>query len=92
MPSEEIEGLEMTVNEAMYNMGNALDQILNGITRQRKYGFVLMVFPITDLELEPMYISNCKNRDDIIVLLDRQIARLRDEQLKEELNNEEKTK
>jgi hypothetical protein len=61
----------------MKAFAEALDITLNGEPgpgRQRKTGFVILVFPLEDHDGRCNYISNAK-RDDVLILLKEQVAR-----------------
>ena len=60
----------------MNSLAHGLDEILNGKTRPKSIGFVLMVFPFDEVQGEGRcnYISNAQ-RDDIVVMLKEQIKR-----------------
>ena len=66
---------------AMNMVAGAIDKIFNGNTKgkDRKTGFVLMVFPFTEVGENGggrcNYISNGADRKDIIVLMKEMIAR-----------------
>jgi hypothetical protein len=65
------------MEEALNSIAYALDQILNGKdvreTKQRKNGFVLLIFPYNDDTGRCNYVSNGANRDDIIKMFKAQI-------------------
>ena len=62
-------------NELMRAMAASLDEALNGETRPKKNGFVLLVFPFDGPEGQRTnYISNGK-REDILVALKEIVAR-----------------
>jgi hypothetical protein len=62
--------------EHMKAVADGIDKIFNGDTRgkDRKTGFVLLVFPFHDHEGRCNYISNA-DRDDVVILLKEQLAR-----------------
>jgi hypothetical protein len=61
----------------MNKIAEVLDKILNGSAKRkdRKVGFVLLVFPFEGREGRCNYISNGADRKDIVVLFKEQIAR-----------------
>jgi hypothetical protein len=61
----------------MNAIARALDETFNGDARgkDRKTGFVLLVFPFNDHGGRANYISNGADRKDIIALMKEQIAR-----------------
>ncbi len=62
-------------NEIMRAMAASLDAVLNGNTRPKKHGFVLLVFPFDGPEGQRTnYVSNGK-REDIVVALKEIVAR-----------------
>ncbi len=68
--------IESAHREQMQAIAEVLDDTFNGNLRgkDRKVGFVLLVFPFTGHEGRANYISNAE-RKDIVVLLKEQIAR-----------------
>jgi hypothetical protein len=70
--------IEDEYREAMRSIAVVLDSAFNGDDRNkiREVGFVVMVFPLNQVEGEHRcnYISNAK-RDDVIVLLKEQLRR-----------------
>jgi hypothetical protein len=63
--------------DAMNSVAHAVDTIFNGTARgkDKKTGFVLMVFPFGDHGGRCNYISNGADRKDIVVLMKEMIAR-----------------
>jgi hypothetical protein len=63
--------------EKMNSIAYALDEVFNGDARgkDRKVGFVLLVFPFNSSDGYCNYISNGADRKDIVVMLKKQIAR-----------------
>lgn len=62
-------------NEIMQQIARMTDAVLNGSTRPRQNGFVVLVFPVDAPEgARTNYVSNC-NRSDIIVALKEVVAR-----------------
>ncbi len=63
--------------ESMKRVVRAIDQTFNGDVRgkDRKVGFVLMVFPFGSHEGRCNYMSNGAAREDIVTLMKEQIAR-----------------
>jgi len=62
-------------NELMRAMAASLDEVLNGSSKPKKNGFVLLVFPFEGPEGQRTnYVSNGK-REDIIVALKEIVAR-----------------
>lgn len=61
----------------MNAIASGLDQILNGETRgrDRKVGFVLLVFPFGSDDGRCNYISNGAERRDVVTLMKEQIKR-----------------
>lgn len=57
-------------------LADAIDDVLNGELRgkDRKVGFLLMVFPFTGHDGRANYISNAE-RVDVVVMLKEQLAR-----------------
>jgi hypothetical protein len=71
------EPIEEKYREEMNAIARALDQAFNGDARgrDRKTGFVLLVFPFNDHDGRTNYISNGADRKDIVVLMKEMIAR-----------------
>jgi hypothetical protein len=63
--------------EMMNAMAGALDEMFNGKAKgkDRKTGFVLLVFPFADHEGRANFISNGADRKDIVTLFREMIAR-----------------
>jgi hypothetical protein len=63
--------------EMMNAMAGALDEMFNGKAKgkDRKTGFVLLVFPFADHEGRANFISNGADRKDIVTLFKEMIAR-----------------
>ena len=63
--------------EQMQAVAQGLDQIFNGKAKgkDRKTGFVLLVFPFGDHGGRANYISNGADRRDVVNLMKEQIAR-----------------
>lgn len=68
--------IEEKHRETMIALATGLDEVLNGDAKgkDRKVGFVLLVFPFGH-DGRANYISNGANRKDIIALMKHQIAR-----------------
>jgi hypothetical protein len=68
--------IEEEHRELMNGLANALDEVFNGKMKgkDRKIGFVLMVFPLEDHDGRCSYISNA-NRKDILTLFREQVKR-----------------
>jgi len=73
--------IEPRLHSTMNALAKTVDEFLNGDPDRdfkiddRKNGFVLLVFPFEGNEGRCNYISNA-NRDDIVVMLKEQLARL----------------
>jgi len=69
--------IEPHLREQMNAIARALDEALNGEARgkDRKIGFVLLVFPFEGHEGRCNYISNGGDRRDIVTLMTEQIKR-----------------
>ncbi len=69
--------IQQETRDLMVAIASGLDEFLNPDQRgpERKWGFMLLVFPFRDHEGRANYISNGANREDIVVLLKEQIAR-----------------
>ncbi|MCH7911305.1 MAG: hypothetical protein IIB38_17025 [Candidatus Hydrogenedentes bacterium] len=63
--------------EKMNNVAKVLNLFFNGTAKlkDRKTGFVLLVFPFGEVEGRCNYISNGADRRDIVVMMKEQIAR-----------------
>lgn len=63
--------------EQMNHVARGLDEVFNGKKRgkDRKVGFVLLVFPFEGHEGRANYISNGADRRDIVTLMKEQIKR-----------------
>lgn len=63
--------------QLMNDLAKALDRAFNGNLkgRDRKTGFVLLVFPFNNHDGRCNYISNGADRKDIVTLMKEQIAR-----------------
>lgn len=68
--------IEPKHHETMNALAGALDEMFNGDARgkDRKTGFILMVFPFENNEGRANYISNA-NRSDVVTMLKEQLAR-----------------
>lgn len=78
MPSLGDAPVEKEYQEKMTAICKALDEIFNGKVnnlKDRKTGFVLLVFPFEDHEGRCNYMSNGADRRDIVTLFKEQIAR-----------------
>lgn len=69
--------IEADYLELMNEVSRRLDMLFNGALagKDRKTGFVLLVFPFGEKEGRCNYISNGADRRDIIVLFKEQIKR-----------------
>jgi hypothetical protein len=69
--------IEPRYRDVMNRCAGALDEAFNGTARgkERKVGFVLLVFPFDADDGRANYISNGASREDIIVMMREQIAR-----------------
>jgi hypothetical protein len=69
--------IEAEYAQMMEAMARALDEMFNGPTKDknRKTGFVLLVFPFDGHEGRCNYISNGADRTDIVTLFKEQIKR-----------------
>ena len=63
--------------EKMNAVAHVLDELFNGEAKgkDRKTGFVLMVFPFGDHSGRCNYISNGADRNDVVTLMKEMIAR-----------------
>ena len=63
--------------EKMNAVASILDDLFNGDAKgkDRKTGFILMVFPFNEHEGRCNYISNGADRRDVVTLMKEQIAR-----------------
>ncbi len=69
--------LDKATRNMMQGTASALDDIFNGVDcphEDKKYGFLVMVFPFSDENRRGNYISNC-NRKDMITTMREFIAR-----------------
>ena len=68
--------IEQAYRERMNDIGRILDETFNGDAKgkERKVGFVLLVFPFDSHEGRANYISNADRRD-IVTLFKEQIKR-----------------
>jgi hypothetical protein len=69
--------VEPQFRETMNAVARGLDEVFNGEAKgkERKVGFILLVFPFGESEGRCNYISNGANRDDVVVMLKEQIKR-----------------
>jgi len=69
--------IEETYRDTMNAVAGALDEAFNGVAKgkERKVGFILMVFPFGADDGRVNYISNGASRADIVTMLKEQIAR-----------------
>ena len=69
--------IDPKLHEMMNAIARGLDQVLNGEARgkDRKNGFVLLVFPFEGHEGRCNYISNGADRKDIVTMFKEQIRR-----------------
>lgn len=69
--------IEDAYRKQMRTVAQALEEVFNGPARgkDRKTGFVLLVFPFGDHEGRCNYISNGANREDIVTMMKEQIKR-----------------
>jgi hypothetical protein len=69
--------IDLAVREQMNLIAHSLNKIFNGEAkgRDRKTGFVLLVFPFADTTGRCNYISNGADRRDICTMFREQIAR-----------------
>lgn len=68
--------IEEGLRELMNGLAKGIDEILNAQNKPKRNGFVLMVFPFDNFDGRCNYISNA-NRDDIVILLQEQLARFK---------------
>lgn len=63
----------------MVGIASALDDMFNGeaVGKDRKVGFVLLVFPYGEDEGRCNYVSNGARREDMVKLLEEQAQRFR---------------
>lgn len=63
--------------ERMNKLARAIDKIFNGDAegKDRKTGFILLVFPFGESEGRCNYISNGADRRDVVIMLKEQIKR-----------------
>lgn len=71
------EPIQPEYRELMNKLARAIDKMFNGEThgKDRKVGFVLLVFPYGDNIGRANYLSNGANRKDIVALFKEQIKR-----------------
>jgi hypothetical protein len=69
--------IEDRFRQQMNAIASVLDETLNGADRgkDRKVGFVLLVFPFGSTDGRCNYISNGADRKDIVVMMKEQIKR-----------------
>jgi hypothetical protein len=69
--------IEESYREKMRAIAQTLDEFFNGEARgkERKTGFVLLVFPFGAQDGRCNYISNGADRRDIVTMMKEQIAR-----------------
>lgn len=69
--------IEESYREKMRAIAQTLDEFFNGDTKgkDRKTGFVLLVFPFGGQDGRCNYISNGADRRDIVTMMKEQIAR-----------------
>ena len=69
--------IEPSVHDDMNTLARILDANFNGDAtgKDRKIGFVLLVFPFGPVDGRCNYISNGASREDVVVLMKEQIAR-----------------
>jgi hypothetical protein len=69
--------IEEAYRAKMNKVARALDDTFNGTTRgkDRKVGFILLVFPFGEQGGRCNYISNGADRNDVVTLLKEQIKR-----------------
>jgi hypothetical protein len=67
--------IEPTYLEPMNRVAAALDEAFNGDAKDKKVGFVLLVFEYGEQEGRCNYISNGAGRKDIVTLMKEQIKR-----------------
>ena len=69
--------IEAEHRRMMNSIAGVLDEAFNGEAKgkDRKTGFVLLVFPFNDHEGRCNYISNGADRKDIVVMMKEQIKR-----------------
>lgn len=69
--------IEQQLRELMNSLSRGIDAVLNGEAKgkDRKNGFVLLVFPFEGRDGRANYISNGADRKDIVTLFREQIAR-----------------
>jgi hypothetical protein len=66
--------IQPEVRETMNKIARVVDSALNINTKEKTWGFCLMVFPFEGFDGRANYISNAK-RADVIVLLKEQLRR-----------------
>lgn len=69
--------VEAQFREQMAAVAETLNELFNGTLKgkDRKVGFVVMVFPYGEHQGRVNYISNGANRKDVVVLMKEMIAR-----------------
>lgn len=69
--------IEPRLHEIMNALAQGLDKALNGDAKgkDRKNGFILLVFPFDGHEGRCNYISNGADRRDVVVMLKEQVRR-----------------
>jgi hypothetical protein len=69
--------IEPEYRDTMNRVAGALDEAFNGVAKgkDRKVGFVLLVFPFGAEDGRCNYISNGADRRDIVIMLKEQIRR-----------------
>lgn len=69
--------IEPSLHADMNALAELTDAYLNGVAKDkdRKNGFVLLVFPFGDREGRCNFISNGADRKDVVVLMKEMIAR-----------------
>jgi hypothetical protein len=71
------QALQSEYKEKMIALAQAMDELFNGEAKgkDKKVGFVLMVFPFGNTDGRCNYISNGADRKDIVVMMKEQIKR-----------------
>lgn len=69
--------IENRFRDMMNQLARSLDTLFNGQAKgkDRKTGFVLLVFPFDDHDGRCNYISNGANRKDVVIMMKEQIRR-----------------
>lgn len=77
MPELGDEPIEQTYIEQMNLIARTLDKLFNGNAKgkDRKIGFILMVFPYGNSDGRCNYISNGADRKDVVAMMKEQIKR-----------------